>query len=242
MELDEHRAAALGSLAAQLGIETCPVDRLNQAFCHSSYVNENGMSHADGNERLEFLGDSVLGLIVSEYLYSEFPDSDEGFLSKVKSLVVSRRVLAECARRLNLGEHLALGRGEETSGGRFRESILADTLESLVGAIYLTCGYDLTRRFVLAHLGGDLHEAAASEEIKDPKSYLQEYAQRDHFQIPRYRVVRTEGPDHDKRFEVEVTVRNGVVARGEGRSKKSAEQSAARQAIERLARGQADID
>lgn len=232
MHISNERAELLREVAARLDLEDCSLDYLNQAFCHSSYINENGMAHHEGNERLEFLGDAVLGVIITEYLYRTYLDSDEGHLSKVKSLVVSRRILARYARKQSFGDYLALGRGEETSGGRKRESILADTFESLVGAVYLSCGLESARAFVLRQLKAEIDSAANDESIKDPKSYLQEFAQRDHNQIPKYRVVRTEGPDHDKRFEVEVCLHNAVIARGAGRSKKSAEQSAALNAIE----------
>jgi ribonuclease III len=234
MTLDPPRKAELVQLARGLGIDFVDLDVLHQALLHSSYINECDMPHFEGNERLEFLGDAVLGLIVTEELFRRYQDKREGDLSKIKSVVVSRRVLAEKARQLQLGNSIRLGRGEELTGGRNRRSILANTFESLIGAIFISGGTHFAREFILRHLNRDIEQAVTGESFTDHKSELQEVAQRFWGKLPVYRVIGIEGPDHDKIYRVEVQLNDSVLGVGQGKSKKSAQQAAACQALEKM--------
>ena len=208
---------------------------LTEALTHKSFSYEKGEDFKD-NQRLEFLGDALLGMIVSEYLYNRFPHSTEGELSKLKAAVVSRSVLASEARRLNIGDFLLLGKGEEASGGRRRLSNLADTFEAIIASVYLDGGLNVCRQFILRQLSEKIEEASLSKESRDYKSALQEYAQAKFRQAPVYQVTSTQGPDHKRIFEVAVSVQGKLYGRGKGRSKKVAEQEAARRALKELKR------
>jgi ribonuclease-3 len=200
-------------------------DLLRQALTHRSAENA-----GEDNERLEFLGDAVLELIVSEYLYRNHPEFSEGQLTKARVHGVSEPTLAEVAKRIGLGNHIIMSRGEEASGGRERPSILSDAFEAVVGAIYLDLGLSEARRFVLQHL----EEAIANPEIRDYKSLLQEITQERLKVTPRYTIIHESGPAHNKLFVARVEI-NGIEAgQGVGKSKKEAEQSAARSALEGL--------
>lgn len=203
-----------------------------QALTHSSYLRERPEA-GPGSERLEFLGDAVLQLVVSEYLYKRFRALTEGELSRARAAVVSSSALARVGARLGLGDLLLLGRGEEAAGGRERPSLLEDAVEALIGAVYLDGGYRQARRVVLQLLRDELAAAAAEGWRKDWKSALQEMAQR-RGQLPTYVLVGTAGPDHAREFEVAVLVGGREVGRGRGRSKKEAEMEAAREAFARL--------
>ncbi len=198
---------------------------LNCALTHKSFANEAGAAE---NEQLEFLGDAIIGMLVSEYLYTHFPDYPEGRLSTIKSAVVSRPTLARKAGETELGNYLLLGRGEETSGGRKRPSILADAFEAVVAAIYLDSNLDQCRSFVMKQLEGEIEELSRNGFGKDHKGMLQEYAQSEYGFIPDYHVISTEGPEHKKCFEVTVSLKNAVWGRGKGASKKEAEKAAAK--------------
>ena len=204
---------------------------LDQALTHRSYCAEHGME--ESNERLEFLGDSVLGLVVTRFTFEEYPDLPEGELAKLRASVVSARTLSEVALGLDLGASLRLGKGEDASGGRQKPSILADAMEAVIAAVYLDGGLDAATRLVLALLEGRIREQAVGPGGGDYKIRLQELAARQVDQLPRY-LVRHEGPDHSKRFFAAVFLRDEEYGAGEGRSKKSAEQAAARIAWERL--------
>lgn len=191
------------------------------------------------NERLEFLGDAVLALIVSEYLADSFPDSPEGELSKLKARLVSETSLAHAARRLDLGSRLRIGRGEELTQGREKSSLLANTLEAVIAAVYLDGGLEPARAFVLRTFAQDLQdlrEAEGPAGQQDYKTRLQEWCQRRFETLPQYVTVRESGPDHQKTFEVEVIVQGNGMGVGVGRSKKEAEQMAAKQALEGVGR------
>ncbi len=185
------------------------------------------------NERLEFLGDAVLGLIVTDHVYRTYPELPEGELAKVRASVVNSEALAEVASALDLGEELLLGKGEDSSGGREKPSILADAMEAVIGAVYLDSGWDTAADLVMRLLGDRIEEAAAGPGGQDYKTRLQELAARQFEQLPRYE-VRDEGPDHAKRFFATVVVGGMARGTGEGRSKKQAEQGAAREAWEQL--------
>jgi ribonuclease-3 len=203
----------------------------DQALSHRSWCAEQG--GLPSNERLEFLGDAVLGLVVAEYTYRNHPELPEGVLAKVRASVVNTRVLADVAADLGVGSLLRLGRGEDLSGGREKESILADTVEALIGAIYLDGGFEEARRFILDQLSVRIRAAIIEPGEADHKSRLQELAVRLGRGVPRYE-VHGRGPDHARRYLATVYVAGDHLGMGEGRSKKDAEQEAARLACEAL--------
>jgi len=205
---------------------------LQHALAHRSWCGEQE-GGAPSNERLEFLGDAVLGLIVAGYTYDHFPDFAEGKLAKVRSAVVNARVLADVAGRLGVGEVLLLGRGEEGSGGRTKASILADAFEAILGAVYLDAGWEAAQQLVLRELGEAIERAGEEPDDFDHKSRLQEKAVRDGDGTPRYVVVGS-GPDHDRAYVAEVFLGGTLWGTGVGRSKKDAEQQAARAAWEEI--------
>ncbi len=205
---------------------------LQQALTHKSYLGE--AAEAMSNERLEFLGDSVLGVVVAEYLYTQFPDRAEGDLAKAKAVAVSEPVLAESAKNLGLPDMLLMSAGEEASGGRKRLSILADAFEALVAVVYLDCGLEAARQFILRALESILIDIERQEHIRDYKTLLQEHTQGIHKRAPRYVVIEERGADHDKTFTIEARLDEKVLGRGEGKSKKQAEQAAALQALQGL--------
>ena len=227
-------ARPAADLARSLGVVFKDAALLQQAMYHRSYLNEAGES-VESNERMEFLGDAVLGLIVSEKLYRDYPALSEGHLSQLRAILVRWDALARVAGRIGLGDYLVLGRGEEMSGGRTRPSNLAAALEALIGAAFLDGGMTGAKRLVLKLLKPDFEEIAAQGVTADSKSELQHVAQTRWHQIPEYRLLSSEGPDHAKLFTVEVLVGNQVVGQGQGRNKKQAELNAARQALETLA-------
>jgi ribonuclease-3 len=221
----------LDRLEERLGV--CFDDRsiLVRALAHRSWCAENG--EVESNERLEFLGDSVLGLVVTNYVFEHFPSLPEGQLSEVRAGVVNSRVLAELALELDLGEHLLLGKGESAAGGRTKQSILADAYEAVVAAVHLDQSFDVARDFVLRCLSDRIAEAAAGPGGRDYKTRLQEATAAQTLGRPRY-AVRDEGPDHAKHFYAAVYVGDALYGEGEGRSKKQAEQAAAWVAWSRL--------
>ena len=204
---------------------------LELALTHRSYANEQSLDYH--NERLEFLGDAVLGLIAAQWLYAEHPELPEGDLSKLKAYLVSAPALAGFSTELGVGRELRLGVGEERSGGRAKPSLLADTLEAIFGAIYLDGGLEPVRKVVVPLLEEVLAERPRVHE-EDAKTRLQEAVQARGWELPEYRVVEETGPDHAKRFTVEVWIRSRAAGRGAGRSKKLAEQRAAAQALDGL--------
>lgn len=205
---------------------------LRTAMTHSSYANEHRAEKARHYERLEFLGDSILGFVTAEHLFTTHKNA-EGELTRMRANFVCEPTLAKVARRLNFGEHLRLGKGEQSAGGGSRPSILADAVEAVIGAIYLDGGIEaaagFVHRFILSN-----EELEETETIGDYKTDLQERVQRDRSAVLSYRLVAESGPDHEKTFEVEAVVNGEAVGRGTGRSKKEAEQAAARDALRRL--------
>ncbi|MER3421872.1 MAG: ribonuclease III [Nitrospiraceae bacterium] len=211
---------------------------LDEALTHKSHVNEVREKDRKHNERLEFLGDAVLTLIMSEYLAASFPDFTEGELSKLKARLVSEASLAKAARRLDLGNLLKLGRGEELTQGREKPSLLANVLEAILAAIYLDGGLESARKFVLRAFAQDLKELqdfGGPSILEDYKTRLQEWCQKQYDTLPQYVTVRETGPDHQKTFEVRLLIRGEVRGAGVGRSKKEAEQMAAKQALAQVA-------
>jgi ribonuclease III len=228
----EPGAEGAAVLAERLGHTFADLSLLQHALAHRSWCGERE-GGAPSNERLEFLGDAVLGLIVARHTYERFPDFPEGKLAKVRSAVVNARMLAQVAGGLGVGDVLLLGRGEEGSGGRTKASILADAFEAILGSVYLDAGWDAAERLVLRELGEAIERAGQEPDDFDHKSRLQEKAVRAGEGTPRY-VVEGSGPDHDRAYVAEVFLAGKSMGRGEGRSKKDAEQEAARRAWEEL--------
>ena len=219
-------------LEKAIGYQFRNIQLLQNALTHSSYANERWHNSLLSNERLEFLGDSVLGMLVAEYLFATFPERPEGELTRMRADMVCEKTLASVAGRIGLGEHLLLGHGEERFGGRSRNSILADAVESVIAACFLDGGLDAAKSFVQKFILVEvpltkLHNA-------DYKTQLQELVQQKKNQNISYSLVGESGPDHDKKFDVEVSLNGQVVGNGCGSSKKRAEQMAAKAAIERL--------
>jgi len=219
---------------ARLRIPLTDIDLLDRAFTHTSYANENRAARVKHNERLEFLGDAVLDLIIGEYLFKTYPQMTEGELTKIKAATVCETSLATCSSKLNFGNYLLLGRGECTSGGRERASILADTFEAVIGALYVNTSYEVTAQFVLSHLQGYLEKAKDGKLGKDYKTMLQEYVQQEGEKQIVYTLLSESGPDHDKIFCMEVRIEGKAYGSGTGKSKKEAEQNAAQVTLDYL--------
>ena len=222
----------INELEKAIGYQFRNITLLQNALSHSSYANERWHDSLKSNERLEFLGDSVLGMVVAEHLYRTFPDRPEGELTRMRADMVCEKTLAKVANGLGLGKHLLLGKGEEQGGGRSRESILADAVESVIAACYLdggmTAAVQFIQKFILVNVPvTKLHNA-------DYKTALQELVQQKKNQVLAYKLVGESGPDHDKQFRVEVTLNGDIIGTGMGSSKKRAEQDAARDALEKL--------
>ena len=212
------------------------LDLLNLAFTHRSYANENP-GVVDNNEKLEFLGDSVLGIVVSEYLFRSLPDKNEGDLARIKSFVVSENSLAQIARALRVDNFILIGKGEEYSGGRKKKAILADCMEAIIGACYLDSGIKSARNFVLSFFVEEIDKVLENKHQKDYKTLLQEFAQKKYHSYPRYRLVKKSGPDHDRTFWIDVELNNRTFGPGKGKNKKQAEQEAASIAYAHLCEG-----
>jgi ribonuclease-3 len=225
------------ALETRLGYRFRDRGLLEHALTHRSKAHEDPSGGVIDNESLEFLGDAVLGLVIADALCRTFPQSSEGQKSKIKAMLVSTASLAELAERLDLGEHMILGRGEEKTGGRRKHALLADTCEALIAAIYLDGGLEPARQFLLRELGDTLEQAGRPDYFgRDHKSRLQEALQSLGRSLPAYRVVGEAGPEHRKLFHVEVTVGGDVIAQGTGRTKKDAEQDAAKAALDSIGR------
>ncbi len=222
----------LAALQKSLGISFNDPSLLEQALVHSSYVNENPAATA--NERLEFLGDAVLGLVIAQELYRRLPLSSEGRMTELRSRLVRGEALARLAKDIGLGDHLYLGKGEEASGGREKPANLAGAIEAVIAAIFLDQGINIARDFILKLMANELDRAISQGIEPNYKSQLQELIQARHQPTPSYRVIETTGPDHDRSFTVEVRVGDTVLGRGSGKSKKTAEEEAARSALEQL--------
>ncbi len=209
---------------------------LTIAMTHSSYANEHRDQHLQNNERLEFLGDSILGLVSADYVFHRYPNVPEGQLTKMRAAVVCEQTLYEVAKELGLDHLLLLGKGEENGGGRKRPSILADSVEALIGAIYLDGGLESARAFILSFLPAKVELAEQGGAFRDYKTALQEIVQKNRQETLCYRLSGESGPDHDKRFTVQVLLNRNIFAEGTGRSKKEAEQMAAKAALELMGR------
>lgn len=230
--LSKERRRRLSLLLIKLGarLSSRHLWLINQSLTHSSYAVETG-NHAEDNERLEFLGDAVLGLVVSHHLFKSFPHLYEGDMTRLKSSVVSRRILAKVAKEIQLGDYLLMGKGEEQDGGRQKSSLLSDSLEALLGALFLCLGYEKIKSVVLLLLEKEIRHLLEGGKTEDYKSELQQRFLSLHRILPHYEVVREEGPAHRKRFFVQVKLHGKVVGEGAGNSKKEAEQKAAKEAL-----------
>ena len=204
------------------------------ALTHSSYANEKKAAGLKSNERLEFLGDSVLNIITSDYIYRNFTDLPEGEMTRIRAAVVCEASLMRCAEKIRLGDYLFLGKGEENTGGRNRSSILSDAFEALIGAVYLDGGMEEARNFVLKFMDEICPDAGGNEAFKDYKTMFQEIIQKQGEHRITYRILDETGPDHDKTFTAQVLVEGRPCGKGTGRSKKEAEQNAAKAAIRNM--------
>jgi len=227
-------------LEEEVGINFRNLSLLDTAFTHRSYIFEHP-EEKESNERLEFLGDAVIGMAVCEYLFRKFPQFDEGQLSQIKSKVASRSCLARKARELKLGNYLLIGKGEEMAGGRRRSSLLVNAFEAMIGALYLDQRWEITSAYIIRQLGKEIEKILEGKREKDFKTLLQEYTQAQSGEIPVYRVISQSGPEHRKIFSVAVLIKGKVYGKGKGRSKKRAEQLAARQAWEEFNAGKASL-
>lgn len=222
------------AFAARIGLPARDIDLLEQALVHSSWHHEHRDAAVGHNERLEFLGDSVVNLAISDALYSRHPDDDEGYLSARRAAIVSTTGLARLAGRIDLGQSLLLGEGEAQRSGRRRPSLLASAFEAVAGALYLDLGFETVREWLIGLAAPELDADAPIGALKSPKSRLQEFTQRRSGQRPAYRLVDATGPDHEKSFRIEVWVDGELLGVGEGPSRRTAETAAAAQALDRL--------
>jgi ribonuclease-3 len=231
-KLEPERKKELAAFLKAAGLKLRNLELLNLSFTHRSISNEG--SYRGNNERLEFLGDAILGAVCAAALYEGFEDKNEGDLAKIKSVVVSEDILASLARELQIDNFLVLGKGEELSGGRKKNAILADALEALIGALYLDSGFTAAFSFVEQCIRPEISRVIEKNYHEDCKSLLQELCQRRFKVYPQYRLIDRSGPDHERLFRMEVRVQDRVFGPGMGRSKKGAEQEAARMALEQL--------
>lgn len=230
--ITQKRKEELSAFLESLDIYPESLSLINQAFIHKSYSYENECGK--DNERLEFLGDSVIGFVVSNYLYRRNLRLSEGELSKIKSVIVSRSYLADRSRELGLGKYVLLGKGEENTGGRDRDSLIGSVLEAFVGALYLELGIEITRKFIEKYILKLKTTSIEESESWDFKSQLQEYAQKQFRVSPQYKKMSETGPEHEKEFVYAVYINDKKYAEGKGRRKKIAENLAAKKALEKL--------
>ncbi len=220
-----------------LGIRLRNPELLQTALTHPSFINERGQgARLQSNQRLEYLGDSVLGLVINQYLYNSFPEYDEGILAKLKSRIVSEGTLAMVAREMSLGKYLYLGRGERASGGEEKPSVIADALEAVIAAIYLDSGLEAAESFILKHFRPYLTEYSDKNSVMDPKSRFQELVQKHLHTAPVYEILEESGPDHQKFFRCRLLIDGKEFSQGEGFSRKKAEQDAASKALKKYSR------
>lgn len=224
--ISKERREELHLFEVHAGIRFRNIEFLNLAFCHRSYANEAGIA-VNNNEKLEFLGDSVLGLVVCEYLYSTLIDKNEGDLARIKSFVVSEGTLEIVGKALKVENFILIGKGEEYSGGRTKRAIIADCMEAIFGAYYLDSGFKPARKLIRTLIVPEINKVLEDRHQKDYKTLLQEHVQKTYKGYPRYSLVKRTGPDHDKTFWVQVSVEGKNYGPGKGKNKKEAEQSAA---------------
>lgn len=225
----------LAALETRIGVQFRDKQLLEHALIHRSFLNEYQGPPITSNEKMEFLGDSVLSLITSQYLFTHYPEYNEGIYTDIKAAIVRTESLFEAADTLGVGEFLLLSKGEEDHGGRNQKSILADCFEALIAAIFLEAGFDIARQFVEKHLFADrLDTIVQNKDYLPAKNILQEHYQGKYKMLPSYVVTAESGPQHSKRYEITVYAQNKILSTGEGNSKKEAEENAARNALEAL--------
>ncbi len=224
----------LDQFQAEMNYRFKSIDLLKTSFTHSSLANESRDKTITSNERLEFLGDAVLNIIISDFIFKNYLDLPEGELTRVRASIVCEASLAKCAKSLNFGSYLLLGKGEDITGGRERQSILSDAFEAVLAAIYLDSGFDKAREWTLAQLEDTIESAVKGAVFKDFKTQLQEYVQRNRDTNVDYVLVDEMGPDHDKEFFVNVILEGVVISKGSGKTKKEAEQNAAKYALQSM--------
>ncbi len=207
---------------------------LEKVFIHRSFLNESGGRDLESNERLEFLGDSILSFVVSSHIFRQYEDLKEGQLTSIRSVLTNTETLYEISKVMGLGEHLKLSKGEESSGGRQNKTLLANTLEALIGGIYIDQGIEQARKFIEENIISQSEQIIGAQGLKDAKSALQEKIQEKHKESPEYRVIAEEGPDHNKSYTIGVYMGEKLLAEGIGSSKQDAEKAAARAALENL--------
>ncbi|MBQ9239260.1 MAG: ribonuclease III [Treponema sp.] len=237
-----ERQRALVDFCCRLGLSFHNLSLLDRAFYHRSYANEDAMPQCGNNERLEFLGDSVLGMAVAAFLFVDLPNKTEGELAQIKSVVVSEKVLAPVAVRCGVANLLVLGRGEDLSGGRHKPALLADCMEAVIGAYYLDAGYAAAEQFIRSIIVPEIRFVQSNHGLKDYKTLLQEWYQKKTKQCPRYELVGTRGPDHDQTFSVAVHLGSDSYGPVTGKSKKNAEQRAAEVAYRALVAPERDAE
>lgn len=231
--MTKDRINELTKFEELIGVKFKKLYILDAALTHSSYANEHP-STTQYNERLEFLGDSVLSMIVSEYLYKKYQDKQEGKLSRIRASVVCEPSLSEMARKIMINKYISIGKGEELTGGRNKDSLLADACEAVIAAIYIDSGYEAAKNFVLHFLKDKIETVSKDEIFNDYKSKLQEHLQKRQDCLIKYNLLSESGPPHDKTFEIEVQIDGKSSGKGKGKSKKEAEQRAAKQALKNL--------
>ncbi len=227
----QNRKEALQKLQDKIGYQFQDIALLKQALTHSSFATEQKINKLENYERLEFLGDAVLELVSSEFLFHENKDMPEGQLTKLRASMVCEPSLAYCAKDIGLGKYILLGRGEEATGGRNRDSIISDVMEAVIGAVFLDGGIEYAKKFIFQFILSDLENKIL---FMDSKTLLQEEVQKDNTAQLRYELVKETGPDHDKQFQVEAYLDNKVIGTGVGKTKKAAEQQAAYEALIKL--------
>ncbi|MGA1867394.1 MAG: ribonuclease III [bacterium] len=233
MNIHEDRDKEFTQLQLKLGYLFSNQSLLQEALTHSTYVNESQDKEIRDNERLEFLGDAVLGFVTSDFLLQQFPTYSEGMLSKLKAYIVSERHISQIAREIDLGFYLYVGKGESISGGRNKSSILANTYEAVIGGIYLDGGLSMAQRVIINTMSANIIAMGKKMAVPDYKSMLQEYSQKKYGEIPLYEVITETGKNHNPTFEVQVLIKNKVYAVAKAGSKKKAEQKAACEALKR---------
>lgn len=231
--INKERRRELKEFQKCLGFRFRELTLLDCAFTHKSYVDDQGV-RGRNNERLEFIGDAVIDLIIRDYSLHRYPERSEGELSKLRSAVASEATLARIARHMEIGNYLLMGKGEESSGGRAKRSLLANAFEALAAAVYLDAGFNKTYKVMISSLRPDIERLSLGGNQRDYKSKLQEHTQNRLGCVPHYEVVSEDGPDHDKTFEVQLVIEGRKIGSGRGKSKKVAEQRAAREALTHL--------
>ena len=235
-QIDSERKKELQLFEKHAGLRFRNLGLLNLAFTHRSYANENN-DDIENNEKLEFLGDSVLGIVVSEQLFKELPDKAEGVLARIKSFVVSENSLADVAKKIRVDNYILIGKGEEYSGGRSKKAILADCMEAIIGAHYIDSGFKDSQKFILKYFIPEIRKVMEDRHKKDYKTLLQELVQKQFQTYPRYVLQQKTGPDHNKTFWMDVSIKDKKYGPGSGKNKKEAEQNAAKLAYETLKKG-----